>query len=554
MTCVDLLTNAGNCGACGTACPAGQSCGGGVCLAPFRVTSFGTSCNLVNTETVSGDQRGGLAVGATTLLVNADQGTARLDPVTPATNPTLVPEQVDSLVYNVFNGQIWLLGDSAGPLRMSSGTRNVDRLWRANGGGTWVTSSPLMLSRSFAVDTNFGAQVGVYNGGGRVVVHHGNVYDINLSTGVVTDRGAMANPARGFAENFRTTGVAEQIGGTLYLTYVQSSGAISRARVPDGLVTNVAVFSGLGLGDAAHLAVHSQGASSRWLVRIEGGGQFGSIAEALVSCPLTVTQNTTTGDLALSGYSTVGCNVIDTNTEIGDDRGPIAVSFGSVVLVGDNGTRQYYNTTMPSVMSSAAVGVLSDHVVYNVRNGALFGLFAGNLPIQSFSGPVTLTRMVPLSEFSLQPTGIPLTLSQPIVVDTNASSTNMVFNGYDRVVLATGGRLWNINLATGEVRDFGAFTPPVHTGNEMWTSTGIAESTGSATDLVYVQSTTTLGRVRVGTGSVSVAGSFTNIGDTATIGFSPSRNRWYFQFEYTNQFVAMPSAEWVASCNGTFAN
>jgi hypothetical protein len=553
MTCVDLQSNAANCGACGVLCPPGQSCGNGTCLAPFRVTSFSASCNLVNTEALQGDQRGGLAVSSSYLLVNADQGAARFDPVTVANAPQLVPEQLDGAVYDVFSGQLFLLGDSAGPIRLGTGTRTVDRLWRTNS-GTWVTSSPLMLSRSIVIDSNYGANVGVYNGGGRAIVHTTNVYDINLSSGLVTDRGVMAQPPRTFAENFRTTGVAEQIGGTLYLTYVQSAGAISRSRVPDGLVTNVATFGGLGLGDAAHLAVNSAGTSSRWLVRIEGGGQFGSIAEALVSCPLTVTQNTTTGDFSMSGYSTAGCTAIDTNTEVSDDRGPLAVSYGSVYLVGDGGSRRYYSATAPSAMNSAAIGGVMDHVVYNVRNGALYGLFVGDLPLQSYSGSVNVTRLVPLAEFSLQPAGTPLTLSQPIAINTGSTTSNMVFNGWDRVVIGTDTRLWNINLANGEVRDLGAWTAPTHTYNEMWAATGIAESTGSATDLVYVQSTTAIGRMRVGTGAVSVAGSFSNLGDTATIGFSPSRNRWYMQFEYTNQFVATPSAEWVASCAGTFAN
>lgn len=554
MTCVDLLSNASNCGACGVACPVGQSCGNGTCLAPFRVTSFSASCNLVNTEALQGDQRGGLAAGASNLLVNADQGAARFDPLTVSNAPSLVPERIDGAVYDVFGGSLYLLGDSAGPLQTDTGVRNIDRLWRSNGYGTWVTSSPVMLSRSISIDSRYGSNVGVYNGGGRVVVHTTNVYDINVSTGVVTDRGPMAQPTRAFAENFRTTGIAEQIGGTLYLTYVQSSGAISRSRVPDGLVTNVATFSGLGLGDAAHLAVYGTGMTARWIVRIEGGGQFGSIAEALVSCPVTVTQNTTTGELSLSGYSTAGCTAIDTNTEVGDDRGPLAVGFGNIVIVGDSGSRRYFNATAPAVASSAGVGSLMDHVVYDVASGALYGLYAGDLPIQSFSGVVTVTRLVPLAEPSLQPSGTPRTLSTPIMIDTGASDSNMVFNGVGRVVIGTGGRLWNISFATGEVRDFGAWVPPAHTYNEMWTATGIAEATGGATDLVYVQNTTAIARMRVGTGAVSVAGSFSNLGDTATIGFSTARSRWYMQFEYTNQFVSTPSAEWVAACVGSFAN
>jgi hypothetical protein len=325
--------------------------------------------------------------------------------------------------------------------------------------------------------------------------------------------------------------------------------------VPDGLETNVATFTGAGLGDAAHLAVSSSGTNSRWLIRVEGSSLFGSIAEALVSCPVTVTQNTTTGEFAMSGYSTSGCTAIDTNTEVGDDRGPLAVSYGQVYLTGDNGTRRYNSAITPSVMNSTGIGVQADHLVYNVRNGALYGLFVGDLPLHSsMSGVVSVTQLRPLSDWNLQPSGAALTLSRPIDIDMSNWSNNMVFNGWDRIVIASNNRAWNINPNNGEVRDLGAITLPAHQTNESWAAIGLAETTGSSTDLVFIQNTTTIARLRLDTGVVSTAGSFMNLGDSATLGFSPSRNRWYMQFEYTNQFVSMPSAEWVASCNGSFAN
>ncbi len=549
MTCVDLNSNAANCGACSRACAAGESCASGACLAPFRVTSFGTTCNTVNTEQLHGDQRGSLAVGATRLFVNADQGMASFDPLTVATAPNVVGTSLDGAVHDLFTGQLFVLGDAQGPIQWLTGMRSVDRLWRAYQ-GVWDRSSPVMLSRSIAIDTS-GSSIGVYNGGGRAIVHTTNVYDINLSTGLVTDRGAMAQPTRVFPESFRTTGIVEQSGSSIYLTNIQSSTAIARTLVPSGVTTTVAMFTNL--GDAAHFTVYSAGASSRWLMRFEGSSQFGVVPEGLVSCPVTVTQNTTTGDLTVGGYTVAGCTVVDTNAIAGDDRGPIAVGYGEAYVVGDGGTIRFASAATPVLTSAFAVGSRGDHVVYNLANGALFGLYTDSLPLHSNIGIVSVNRLVPLSEGNLLPAGAGITLSQPISINTSDSSANMVFNGWDRLVIFTGGRLWNVNLSNGDVRDFGALVSPTHWTNEQWASVGIVESTGSATDLVYVESGTRIARLRVGTGAISTAGAFTMLGDMGTIGFSPARNRWYWQAEYTNQFAAMPSAEWVGTCNATFA-
>jgi hypothetical protein len=502
MTCVDLNSNASNCGACGVACAPGESCANGTCLAPFRVTNFGTSCNVVNTEALNGDQRGNLAVGSTRMFGNADMGVASFDLTTVATGPSMVPTQLDGALYDVFSGQMFLLGDATGPLRLGTGTHTVDRLWRTSF-GVWQRASPLMLSASFAVDTNFAANVGIYSGGGRAIVHTTNVYDINLTNGTVTNRGAMAQPTRTSAESFRTSGIVEQVGSTLYLTYPQSSTVIARSRIPDGLVTTVATPTNI--GDAAHLAVYSNGANSRWLIRVEFSSQFGSIAEGLVSCPVTVTQNTATGDFSVSGYQTVGCTAIDTNGIAGDDRGPLVLGYGEAYVVGDSGTMRVFSAVTPVVTNAAAVGSYGDHLVYNVRNGAVYGLYTDDLPLQSWAGTQVVNRIVPLSEGTLLPSGAAITLSQPITIDTGMTGSNMVLNGWNRVMIITANRAWNINLNNGQVRDFGAVTLPMHTFNESWAATGLVETTAGATDIVYIESSMRIARMRLGTGAVSTA-------------------------------------------------
>lgn len=555
MTYVDLNTDRNNCGMCGRVCAAGQNCVNGTCLQPFRITSLSsTGCTVVNNEPINGDQRGNLAVGASRLLVNADNGTASFDPNNVANAPAMVPTILDGAVYDVFTGAMYLLGDATGPIRWLSGVRTIDRLWRTSWSGSWIITAPILLSSPITIDTNASStSTGIYSGGNRVVIHTSNVYDINLTNGVVTDRGPMPQPPRAPAETFHTSGIAEWTGSALYLTYIQSSTTIARVSVPSGIVSTVGTFTNL--GDAAHLAVFSNGANSRWLTRIEGSSQFGGIAEALVSCPVTVIQNTMTGQLLLTGYSTSGCTAIDTNGIAGDDRGPIAIAGGQAFVVGDSGTIRVFSAQTPVLANAAAVGTLGDHLLYNLRNGAVFGLYAGDLPLQANSGNMAINRIVPLNEFSLQPSGAAITLSQPITINTGAGPmSNMLFHGWDRTVIVTGGRAYNINLNNGDVADLGALILPSHQLGEAWAAVGIAETVGTATDLVFVESSTRISRLRLGTASLSAVATFADLGDMGTIGFSPTRMHWYWQAEGTNQFTPPTFAEWVGSCPARFSN
>ncbi len=554
MTCVNLNTSTLNCGACGRTCAAGQGCVNGTCLQPFRITSMGAAaCTVVNNDPVNGDQRGNLAVGASRLLVGADNGTGGFDPANVASAPSMVPTVLDGVVYDAFSGAMFLLGDATGPIRAFTGARTIDRLWRTQN-GSWVVTAPVMLSRTIPLDTSSAStSTGIYSGGGRAIIHTTNVFDINLTNGVVTDRGAMPQPPRAGAETFHTSGIVESTGAAVFLTYVQSSTTIARVSVPGGVVSTVGSFANL--GDAGHLAVYSNGPNSRWLTRVEGTSQFGAIAEALVSCPVTVTQNTTTGQFIVSGYSVAGCAAIDTNGTAGDDRGPIAISSGQAYVVGDAGTIRVFSAQTPVLANSAAVGTLGDHLVYNLRNGTVFGLFAGNLPLQGNMGNVVVNRIVPLNEFNLQPSGAAITLSQTITVNTSAgASANMMFHGWDRTVIVTGGRAWNINLTNGDVGDFGALIVPGHQNGEAWAAIGVAETAGTSTDLVFVESTTRVARLRLGAATLGTVGMFTNLGDMGTIGFSPARMRWYWQAEGTNQFTPATFAEYVGSCPATFVN
>lgn len=514
------------------------------------MTNLSTACTFANQEPQLGDDRNNLAVSTTGVLSNGDNGAVRAN-AADVMGSVQVREIQDGAVYDVTSGQSFLLGDGTGPVAFGTGIRNVDRLFRRTGfQGSFFSGSPLMLSRAIPLNTSASSTTqGIYSGAGRVVIHTDRVYEIVTATGAVVDRGALPQPPRQGAETFATTGIAEHSGTTLFLTYIQSNTTISRMRITDGLVTAVATLTNM--GDAGHLAVATSG--SRWLTRIEGASQFGVIGEALVSCPVTITNNATA--FLLSGYTTnlAGCTAVDTNALAGDDRGPIAVSGNQVWLTGDSGTVRFTVTNPVAASPQTLVGRLGDHMVSNIRSGQIFGLYAGTLPLHSFSGARVIDRIIPLNENTLIPSGAAVTLSRTISVDTNASSTNMLFHGWDRAVIVTAGRVWNINLTNGDVRDFGAVIFPAHTISEGWASTGIVETVGTNSNLLFVENSTRIARLSL-TGALSAAATFTNLGDAHAINFLPALNRWFFKSEGTTQFTGATFAEWTLSCTGAFTN
>jgi len=65
-TCVNLLTSASNCGSCGNACPSGETCSSGACACPNPSTVCGTACvNLLTSASNCGSCGNACASGAT---------------------------------------------------------------------------------------------------------------------------------------------------------------------------------------------------------------------------------------------------------------------------------------------------------------------------------------------------------------------------------------------------------------------------------------------------------------------------------------------------------
>jgi hypothetical protein len=282
--CVDPASDLANCGACGRACAAGQACASGVCTAlgtgaAFQIVTLGsTGCRVVEHSAEAGDDRGGIAVGASAAFYSGDSSTVRFDPETLAMTTAGVIH--DGLVSNLRTGTVYALGTSAtAEVGLSGGTVThlieVDQTTGRLTTRATALSSPLVL----------GSGTGVFAGWDRLAfASGGRVYDVDVATGRVANVGALVFPSHQSCESWAFWGVAESIGGALHLTYVESGTRVARVNVATAAVTTVGTFTNL--SDMCSMTVDPR--RNRWYFHHEYSGQFGGSSETFGYCPATL--------------------------------------------------------------------------------------------------------------------------------------------------------------------------------------------------------------------------------------------------------------------------
>ncbi len=239
-------------------------------------------CSVVEHGSVTGDDRGGIAVSSTHVFYTGDSATGRFD-LEDLSGGADVGGRYDALVSDLATGVVYSLGDGDTPI--SSRWATVTALLEIDGRTGALTGASIPLSIPIPVTE----PTGIFAGLGRLVLHTGGaVYDVALPSGTVTELGAMAAPSFRSCESWAYWGVAEHFGGSLYLVYREGSGeSIVRTRVPDGLTTTLAAFSHL--SDMCSLTV-SPG-RGRWYFHHEFGSQFGGGVETLGSCQAASAQD-----------------------------------------------------------------------------------------------------------------------------------------------------------------------------------------------------------------------------------------------------------------------
>jgi hypothetical protein len=234
--------------------------------AALRILSLGTTGVAgIEHNFVTGDDRGGIAVSGTHVFYTGDSFTGRFA-LGDLSGGISAGTRYDGIVSDLATGQVYTLATSTAPITSSGGT--VTRLLEINGATGALTGGSITLSASINLTAT---TPGIFAGEHRILIHDGSrVHNIDLPSGLVTDLGAMLAPAHTFCESWAYWGVAEDFDGALHIAYVQSSTAIVRRRVPDGLQETIASFDTL--GDMCSFTVAPS--LGRWYFHHEGTSQF----------------------------------------------------------------------------------------------------------------------------------------------------------------------------------------------------------------------------------------------------------------------------------------
>lgn len=147
----------------------------------------------------------------------------------------------------------------------------------------------------------------------------------------------------------------------------------------------------------------------------------------------------------------------------------------------------------------------------------------------------TFNQLIRLDKDSGARTSEVISLSQSI----SFGQSSGIFSGYGRVAVYTLGRVFDINLANGNVEDLGAISISDIYATETWASWGVAEYFSGALHLAYRSTQgSSIRRINVSIRESSVIASFTDLGDMANWTVAPTLGRWYFSYEGSSQFGA----------------
>jgi len=244
----------------------------------FRIVELRTNGFLaLEHNTLTGDDRGGIAVSSSGVFYTGDNSTARWGLET-LSGGTSLNRQFDALVTDLRSERVYSLANGNDLISNTNGLNftAITSLIEIDGQTGALTGNRINLSSTVPISFD----TGIFAGYGRIVLHTGaEVYDIALPSGRVTYLGAMSSFSHTFTESWAYWGVAEYSGSSISLVYVRSSQDIVRTRVPDGDTSVAARFNNL--SDMA--AITFSTSMSRWYFHHEGTSQFRSGDETIGS-------------------------------------------------------------------------------------------------------------------------------------------------------------------------------------------------------------------------------------------------------------------------------
>ena len=268
----------------------------------FRIDSMTlNNPTVVEHSSVTGDDRGTIAVSSTNAFYTGDSNTGRFD-LSNLSGGTSITRN-DALFSNMRDQSLWALGTNATTAMpgRNTGPHTITHLIELDNLGA-QTGNSVALSSGVTVNTNDDGSNGVFSGFDRVLVFDytsgslgynspktGNVHRIDMNTGQVTTLGSLTINMAG-PENWAASGIAETFGGEDYITYATNNlgfptTSVRRTRVSDGFTSTLLSFSNM--SDMA--AIVASPLNNRWYFHFEGSSQIGGQSETIGFADATFT-------------------------------------------------------------------------------------------------------------------------------------------------------------------------------------------------------------------------------------------------------------------------
>lgn len=250
----------------------------------FQITSLTMSdSELVEHASVTGDDRGGIALSPTNLFYTGDDSTGSFATAN-LLNVFATGFRYDAIVSNIRTKQVYALGTAWGLVQ--NGGDLVSRLVPLDPVTGSQMPGDIQLSAPISITSGWSA-AGIFSGWNRIVLLDGATlhgYNIDLPSGIVTPLGFINLPVdqgssndRCGCESWATWGVAEYSNGTINLVYAASPyftkpvtvqpGSIRRYAVESGAISKVADFPA-GIADMCSFTVDP--VTDRWYFHYEG--------------------------------------------------------------------------------------------------------------------------------------------------------------------------------------------------------------------------------------------------------------------------------------------
>lgn len=267
----------------------------------FVMNSFSDADSVViDHDSLTGDDRGGIAVTMNYVYIVGDDSTARFD--LNLQNPMKFA-RMDGLVSDLGTGQLYTLYN---PVTGIPDANNIDSMYvtelRTLNADLTLGTGIITLSDSvpFGWDNNYSYQSGVFAGNGFIILFSSprmSWYVIDLQDGVVTNLGTITDPELYYSETWAAWGVAE-FNGTSYSALYRdgNSNDVMRRTLPAGTPTVAYAFN-----DISDMASFTYAPwNNRWYMHFEGGSQFNGNAETAVYATAGDSTGTETGSATLN--------------------------------------------------------------------------------------------------------------------------------------------------------------------------------------------------------------------------------------------------------------